>query len=500
MSDRVLETHVSVLTFRGDTVSKRKKPVRFDFVDFRTPRARLAACREELKLNRRLAPDVYLRVDEERDARGRLIDAAVVMRRLPDRRQLRWLIDHGADVNRELTRVARVVAAFHSEARRGPDVNRSGGPGVLRRRWQQDLGEWSGVAGQVLGVANLDRERALAERFLDAHATLLRRRVSDGHIVDGHGDLRADSIYCLKDGPRIIDCLEFDRRLRCGDELADVAFLAMDLEAMGRPELAEHFAAEYRRFSGAQWPPSLLHFYIAQRAMVRSKVDCLSAIQGAGAVVHRARAHLEQCRRHLESARPVLMVIGGGPRTGKSTTARAVAARNGWIVVRSDEVRRDVSGLAPDHGAEGAELDRGRYSRSMTASTYRALARRAKELLSDGYSVILDATFSTASTRLSAGRVAQACRADLVEIECQADANVVRDRAALPRTEGDLSEATPVVAEALSIRRAPWPSAQVLDTSGSAGDPVAQCLRIIEKTPVGHRPSSATRIRQAEPP
>ncbi|MGA7987546.1 MAG: AAA family ATPase [Candidatus Dormiibacterota bacterium] len=494
----MLETHVSVLTFQRDTVSKRKKPVRFDFVDFREPRARLAACREELRLNRRLAPDVYLRVDEMRDARGRLMDAAVVMRRLPDRRQLRSLIDHHADVGRELTRVARVLAAFHSEARRGPAVSRAGLPAALRRRWRQDLDEWSIVAGQVLEVGNLDRERALAERFLEAHAPLLRRRAAEGHIVDGHGDLRADSIYCLQDGPRIIDCLEFDKRLRYGDELADVGFLAMDLESMHRPDLAAHFVAEYQRFAGAHWPPSLLHFYIAQRAMVRSKVECLRAMDGITAAIPLARAHLEQCRAHLEAARPVVVVTGGGPRTGKSTIARAVAAERGWIVVQSDEVRRDVTGPAPAARAEGAELDRGRYSRSMSALTYRVLFSRARELLSDGYSVILDATFPSARTRLRAGRVARACHADLVEIECQAARNVVRDRAALPRREGDLSEATPDVAEALRSRRDPWPSAYQLDTTGDSADAVARCLRVIDATPVGDRSDRATTVRQGE--
>ncbi len=490
----VLETHVSVLTLQGDTVWKRKKPVRFDFVDFREPRARLAACRRELMLNRRLAPDVYLRVEESRDEKRRLLDAAVVMRRLPDRRQLAWLIDHKVDVHGELTHVARVLATFHAGARRGPDVNRSGSPRALGRRWRQDLAEWGPAAAKVLGVAGLDRERALAERFLEARAPLLRHRVAGGHIVDGHGDLRADSIYCLKDGPRIIDCLEFDSRLRCGDVLADVGFLAMDLEAMQRPDLAAHFVAEYKRFAGTEWPPSLLDFYIAQRAMVRSKVECLRALQGDATAAPRARSLLDECRRHLESARPILVVLGGAPRTGKSTTALALAARTGWIVVHSDAVRRDVAGTAASNGGEGGSLDRGRYAAAMTALTYRTLADRARTLQTGGYNVILDATFPDSRTRLCAGRVARDCRTDLVEIECRVATDVVRDRASQPRRTGDLSEATPDVAAALGARRTPWPSARVVDTSGTPDGSVEQCLRIVKETPVGlTRTPSATR-------
>ncbi len=215
---------------------------------------------------------MYLGIDEIREPDGRLIDAAVVMRRLPSDRQVSTLMAGGADVATELTRTAHVLAAFHSKASRSPEIDRVATVDGLAARWEADLDEWDPLIQRVLGMPARDRERTLVRRYLEARAGLLERRIAGGHIVDGHGDLRADSIFCLADRPRLIDCLEFDANLRFGDELADVAFLAMDLEGMARPDLARHFVRAYARFAGWTAPPGLLHFYMAQRALVRSKV------------------------------------------------------------------------------------------------------------------------------------------------------------------------------------------------------------------------------------
>jgi uncharacterized protein len=478
---KTIETHVSLLSFEGDVVRKRKKAVRFPFINLSEPELRLAACRQEVELNRRLAPDVYLGVEEIHDRDGRLMDAAVVMRRLPDDRQLSTLINARVDTSLDLIRVAHVLAAFHSRARRGADIDRAATREGLAARWEADLDEWDPLVKRVLDMPARIRARALVRRYLEGRGEMLERRIRDGHIVDGHGDLRADSIFCLADRPRLIDCLEFDERLRFGDELADVAFLAMDLEALGRPDLAAHFVHSYGRFAGWTAPPGLLHFYIAHRAMVRSKVACWRALQGDTAAIPRARLHLEQCERHLEVARAVMVVIGGAPRTGKSTVAAALADATEYVHVRSDEIRRDLTSA----GIGGDGLDRGIYAPEVTARIYTILAARARMLLIAGYSVILDATFPIASSRTMVRRIAQRCRADFVAIECHAPASVVRQRSKQERRIADLSEATPEVAAALQSRRAPWPDAQTLDTTKPAPALVAQSLGVVGATPVG---------------
>jgi uncharacterized protein len=481
---KVIETHVSLLSFDGDIVRKRKKAVRFPFIDLTSPELRLAACRQEVALNRRLAPDVYLGLEESRDRDGQLTDAVVVMRRLPEDLQLSTLIEHGHDVADELVRVAHVLAAFHSTTRRGTEIDSVATPSGLRARWEADLDEWEPLVQRVLGDQTLDRERALARRYVEGRGELLRQRVTGGHIVDGHGDLRADSIFCLADRPRIIDCLEFDARLRWGDELADVAFLAMDLEARARPDLGNHFVRAYGRFAGWIAPPSLLHFYIAHRALVRSKVACWRVLQGDSAAGSSAHLHLDQCRGHLEAARPLLIVIGGGPRTGKSTIARSLADATACLHLRSDEVRRDFAAAPRAVRVAHDRFNRGMYTPAVTARTYAMLASRTRTLMRAGYSVILDATFPSASSRAMAGRLARECHADLVEIECHAPVSVVEQRSKELNRLDDLSEATPELATALGSRRAPWPTALSLDTTRPEAALLAQCLSIVGGTPV----------------
>ena len=162
---------------------------------------------------------------------------------------------------------------------------------------------------------------------------------------DGHGDLLADDIFCLDDGPRILDCIEFDDRLRHGDVLADVAFLAMDLERVGAADLGGRFLSWYREFAAETYPESLAQHYVAYRAHVRAKVACLRASQGDTAAGDRARQLLRMTEDHLKPGPGRAHHRRRATWYGKSTLAAALADRLGWTVLRSDEVRKDLAGI-----------------------------------------------------------------------------------------------------------------------------------------------------------
>jgi len=305
---QVAETHSAVVFFTGDRACKLKKPVSLGFLDFSTPQARAAACVRETELNLRFAPDVYLGVAEIRGPDGRVCDHLVVMRRMPAARQLSALVRSRAQVAVPLRRVARILAAQHAMAARGPEVAEQGSRDALHGRWAGNIGQTRQIQEllaprQPLEPAVIDETERLALRFLAGRAPLFDARIRDGRIVDGHGDLLADDIFCLDDGPRILDCLDFDDRLRWLDGLDHAAFLAMDLERLGVPALAEQFMAGYAEYSGDPAPVSLCHHYMAYRAFVRVKVACLRVVQDLPTAGRTACQLAELALRHLRAVR-----------------------------------------------------------------------------------------------------------------------------------------------------------------------------------------------------
>ena len=231
----VAETHSAVVFFAGERACKMKKPVDLGFLDFTRPGARAAACRREVELNRRFAPDVYLGVAAIHGPDGRVCDHLVVMRRMPAARRLSTLVRAGVPVGGPLRQVARVLAAWHAVAPRSAQISAQGSPDAVWARWEASIRQLRGLAGRLPELVAADEAERLAGRFIAGREALFEERIGGGYIVDGHGDLLADDIFCLDDGVRILDCLDFDDRLRWVDALDDAAFLAMDLERIGAP-------------------------------------------------------------------------------------------------------------------------------------------------------------------------------------------------------------------------------------------------------------------------
>ncbi|HVX17417.1 MAG TPA: AAA family ATPase [Acidimicrobiales bacterium] len=488
------ETHSGVVFFVGDRAYKLKKPVQFGFLDFRSREAREAVCHREVELNRRLAPDVYLGVADVYGPDGRPIDHLVAMRRLPADRRLTHLVESSAGAADQLRRLAHVLAAFHARAATAPEIDRAAGRDALATRWQANAAEMTPFVGSLLDSDAVGRAAMLAERYLAGRGPLFEARVADGRARDGHGDLLADDIFCLDDGPRVLDCLEFDDQLRWGDALADVAFLAMDLERLGRPDLAAAFLGQYREVASDTWPASLAHHYVAYRALVRCKVACLRSTQGDGDSSDQARQLLRMTVDHLEAARVRLVVVGGPPGTGKSTLARGLGDALDAVVLRSDEVRKQRAGLDPATAA-GAPLGRGIYSDAATEATYRTLLVEARTCLRGGLNVVLDASWSDARWRDEARRLAGDAVADLHELRCTVPrALAVARLEARAARGGDASDADAAVAEAMAASEAPWPTAMEVDTSASPGEVVASVLARLADHPID-QPGGALPLR-----
>lgn len=470
MNAVVVETHSSTLFFVDGLVYKRKKPLDLGFCDFRTREARLAACVNEVRLNRRLAPDVYLGVSDVLGRDGKPCDHLVVMRHLPDDRRLATLVTGGADVEAALREVAVQLADLHRTSP-APIALRDLARGAsLQHLWDVGLDALCAFPDLVPEPVR-DRTRELASRWLAGREPLLAAR-AETYVFDGHGDLLADDIFVMEDGPRILDCLEFDEHLRVGDGIADAAFLAMDLERLGAPTAARTFLDAYERAAGDHAPASLEDLYLAYRAHVRCKVSCIQARQHADPhVIARAGQLADLALAHLERARIRLVLVGGLPGSGKTTLAAGLATDTGWTHLSSDVMRKHLAGV--DTTAH-ERFRSGLYAPEMTERTYGALLTEARTALSLGRSVVLDASWVDQQWRARARALAEEVYADLVELECVVAADVAEAR--ILRRVSTSSDATPAIRRQLGAVADPWPEAVTVDTQGSPASTQATVL------------------------
>ena len=462
-----IETHTAVVFFAGDRAYKIKKPVRLDFVDLSTRIARQDACQAEVTLNRRLAPDVYLGVADI-SMGGQPVEHAVVMRRLPAEASLtaRLRADDVA-LPGQVDAIAGLLAEFH---RLCPIV----GAGLSRELFTPPIQLFRTEIERMARLAPteggqvLPRALHLAETYASGRRALFQQRLAAGLFREVHGDLLADDIYLLPDGPRVLDCLEFDQRLRIGDVLHDIAFLAMDLERLGRPDLAARLITSYADAADQPHPATLAHFYIAHRALIRAKVATIRQ-QQRRAPDSGVAVLLAECLRHLEAAQVKLVVLGGLPGVGKTTLADLLAERLGAVHLSSDRMRYELAGPSPTVASFGT----GRYAPEVTDRVYTELLGRARDRLSMGEHVVLDASWRSGAHRDAVRDLARDAGALLVELHATADDAIADARLRNRGHEPGGSEATVEIREQMRVRFDPWPGAVALDT----GEPLAEVAR-----------------------
>jgi len=460
-----VQTHISHVFLAGPYVYKLKKPVRFPFLDFGTTERRRHFCAEEVRLNRRLCPAVYLDVVAiTRGARGRLalggpgaaVEHVVWMRRLPAERMLGALLASGGLSGDAIDRVAHTIAAFHAGAPTGPAVAAHAAPEVLRERWEDETRSTAAFAGSVLPAEDHAMLADFGPTFIRRHETLFRARQDGGRIREGHGDLHADNV-CLLDRPmpgrdglppvpagvHAFDCIEFSHAFRCNDVASEIAFLAMDLERLGHRELADRLVAGYAAAADDPLIPVLVPFYACSRAGVRGRVEGIESSEPEVDAAARAPA-AERARRHFALAvrlawrvgGPVVIACAGLAGTGKSTLASELAATTGFELLASDVIRRG-------HGERRPAVpdDPDRYSAAAREAVYATLCAAADVALGAGRSVIADATFIRAADRRRLARVAASRHAPCVFVECRAPETIVRERLAARTAGTSLSDA-----------------------------------------------------------
>jgi len=447
------QTHISVVLLGRERVLKLKKPVDFGFIDYTTFEKRQRACAAEVALNRRLCDQTYLGVQPivEREGMihlsgpGPAVDHAVLMRRLPADRMLDEMVRQGSVTEAIVDRVAERLSQFHRGAVRGPAVDTWGAWEAIRGNWEENFVQTRPFVGRTVTEAAYQTVERWVSELLHGDRALFDGRVRDGYVVDGHGDVRCDSV-CVTDGICIFDCIEFSDRFRCGDVASEVAFLAMDLDARGRPDLGYYVAERYAGKAGDAGMHRLLPFYRCYRAWVRGKVLSLALDEAEidpgekKTAAERAAHYFDLAHRYATPPeRPTVIVVMGLAGTGKTSLARSVAGELGLRVVSTDAVRQELFGSEKGATAYGE----GAYSAEATRRTYAAQRWRGEELLASDGGVVLDGTFLREDDRASVQVMARKGGAGLRWIECDLPPEIVAERMQGRRERGDgLSDAT----------------------------------------------------------
>ncbi|HQN25196.1 MAG TPA: AAA family ATPase [Syntrophales bacterium] len=438
----LVQTHISLIFLAGDTVYKVKKAVDFGFLDFTTLAKRRHYCNEELRLNRRLAPQAYLEVvavtaDPNGEPRlggaGPVVEYAVKMRRLPQERMLKRLLAEGSMRPETMEAVAQKLAAFHREAETGGEIDRIGGIETIRRNHEENFEQTEPFIGRTIPAEQYRFIRAYALGFLERERALFDQRVADHRIRDCHGDLHLEHIL-VADDILIFDCIEFNERFRYEDVAAEVAFLAMDLDFNGYAVEAVHFVEAYIRCTGDTEIRTLLNFYKCYYAYVRGKVVGFRLDDTAIAAPDRDEAARTAGRyfdlaytyaAHLE--RPALILIAGLMGTGKSLLARRLAPLLGATIIRMDVLRKEILALAPtDRRYEN--FGEGIYSEEISRKTYDTALQRADDLLAAGNSVIIDASYKRDDERRRAEALGRRHGAAFYILDCLCPEALIRRR------------------------------------------------------------------------
>lgn len=437
------ETHISHVFLTDDLVYKVKKPVRFSFLDYSTLAKRRHFLNEELRLNRRLAPSVYLAVMPiSFDAMGWRLggwgepaEYTLVMRRLPERRMLSFLLDSGQLTPEMMRSVAEVLAPFHAGAEPVRMNEAFRYPLDVKKEWMENLADLQPFFGTWIEEDGFAALQQFGSGFLGRHHELFLRRVNDGWIRDVHGDLHCEHICFAPEGIQIFDCIEFSPRLRCCDLASEIGFLLMDLEVRGGGNLMQPFLTRYLELLHDSELPTLLPFYQCYRALVRGKVE---ALRSTGPDSNAPRYFRYALRFPWLDLKPFLIIVCGLTGSGKSTLARALGERLATPVINSDTVRKTIAGKL---GRHIVSFNEGIYSANMTEKTYAKLAREAEKQLLEGRGAILDATFGQKKPREMIIRLAEKHKIPLLFIHCAVSEEITQQRLNRRMLEGkDLSD------------------------------------------------------------
>lgn len=445
----LVETHISWVLLAGTDAWKIKKPVDFGFLDFSTVEKRRFCCEEELRLNRRLAPQLYLEVvpitldgsQPRLGGSGPVLDWAVHMRRFAATEQLDAMLAAGRLEPCHIDAAALCIAAFHAGLAGIGGDSPLGSAEAIHAPARQNFVQVRAGLSEPADLARLAQLEAWSEAEFARLEDVFAQRRADGFVRECHGDLHLGNLAWHEGAVLPFDCIEFNENLRWVDVQSEIAFLAMDLHDRHRPDLAWRFLNAYLEHSGDYAGLALFRYYQVYRALVRAKVAIL------GGNLAGCREYLDLAHTFIAPPTPLLAITHGLSGSGKSTLAGQLGEELGAIRLRSDVERKRLAGLAARQSS-GSPLGGGIYSGDWHRRTYRHLEELAQTIVSAGYRVIVDAAFLKQAERENFMALAESWGATGLILDIQAPAELLRERIEARRQAGsDASEATLAVLE-----------------------------------------------------
>ena len=449
----IVETHISWVLLTGQYAYKIKKPVNFGFLDFSTLEKRLFCCNEELRLNRRLAPDLYLEIVPITGTAGYFqfggdgiaVEYAVKMTRFPAGQLLSERAECGQLGADEIDQLTKCVTAFHDTIERADENSPYGNAVDIHHWFTENFVHIRPLLTDDLQQQPLQRIQQWGDSEWHSQAELMRQRKRQGYIREGHGDLHLGNMTRINGKVTLFDCIEFNPMLRWIDVISEIAFLSIDLVRLGYGRYAYRFLNRYLQHTGDYQGLALLRYYLVYRALVRAKVSLLRSVQQQAntAVAEQARsayAVFAALAERFTQRRPTPLIITHGySGSGKSTMASLLAEKIGAFQIRSDIERKRLSGLSASAHTDSG-IDSGLYSPQASLKTYLHLKELAKTVLDAGFPVIVDAAFLKIEQRDLFRQLATDCGVPFQLITFQASDEELERR--IRQRQNDASEAT----------------------------------------------------------
>ena len=447
-SVQLIQTHISYVALTGTYAYKVKKPVNFGFLDFSTLDKRKFYCEEELRLNKRLCPEMYLDVlpitqrdgTLQLDGSGTIVEYTLKMKEFPQENIMTSMLQQGKITEETIDTLCSILVNFYNTQERSADITKFGEVQAVKQNIDENFDQTRPMIGITVPRETYSYIKEAAARFFERKKDVFGQRMKEGRIADCHGDLHSGNIVVTNDTIHVFDCIEFNDRFRFCDVASDIGFLAMDLDYLNYPYLSSYLIQQYVQKSGDTSIYQVLNFYKSYRAYVRGKVQGfqlndphIDAVK-KNTIVDAAKKYFDLSSYYallfsheMYQKKPLLFVVCGLSGTGKSTIARKIAVDYHATQINTDVVRKELADI-DQFERHHDQLNTGLYDPKNVDETYEQVMKRAATVLSKGGNVVLDATFQKKKYRDMACHIAMKHHADLLIVQCVCPDAVVKKR------------------------------------------------------------------------